>query len=142
VEIFDPTRTPKRFSDAIRELSPTADLVYYSGHSSFGSAVKRLSDLVAFMPGKYQIYFIDSCSTFFYSGHFVLWKRVQEANPGMEPSQLVHFILNADEMRVRGGGGSLVPVIQGLLSGRETYREILARLDPGPRAIAIGSGDT
>jgi hypothetical protein len=127
------------FYGRIAALSRNASVVYYAGHSSYGSAIRRLAELVEVQPQTPQIYYIDGCSTYFYSGQTALWDRVRAANPGdVPPGRFANLIVNGDAELANANGTNLVALVQALVGGTATYHEILGRLGRAGLPVVIG----
>jgi hypothetical protein len=58
---------PASFDTRYSELSAGADMILYNGHAGLGANVRSLQSKGKWMPGKYQIFFINGCDTFAYA---------------------------------------------------------------------------
>jgi hypothetical protein len=127
------------FFGRIAALSAPASVVYYAGHSSYGSAIRRLAELVEVRPATPQIYYIDGCSTYFYSGQTALWDKVRAANPGpVPPGRFANLIVNGDAELSNANGPNLATLLFALVGGTASYHEILAKLGRDSRPVVIG----
>jgi hypothetical protein len=58
------------FEQRYNELSGQADVIVYNGHAGLGQNVRALARMGTFLPGKYQIIYMNGCATFAYvDGH-------------------------------------------------------------------------
>lgn len=74
--LVDELRSASAAFDArYSELSAGADVILYNGHAGLGSNVRALEAKGKFMPGKYQIVFINGCDTFAYVDDTLAQKR-------------------------------------------------------------------
>ncbi|MBK7396303.1 MAG: hypothetical protein IPJ34_08390 [Myxococcales bacterium] len=63
------------FDTRYSELTAGADVILYNGHAGLGSNVRALEQKGRFVPGKYQIFFINGCDTFAYVDDTLAKKR-------------------------------------------------------------------
>jgi len=54
------------FERRYNELSGKADVIVYNGHAGLGQNVRALARMGTFVPGKYQIVYMNGCDTFAY----------------------------------------------------------------------------
>jgi hypothetical protein len=68
------------FNRWYNERSKEADLIVYTGHAGLGSNVRALTRKGTFVPGKYQMVFMDGCDTFAYVDGYMA-KEKARINP-------------------------------------------------------------
>jgi hypothetical protein len=65
------------FEARYKELSGKADVIVYNGHAGLGQNVRALARMGEFVPGKYQIVYMNGCDTFAYVDGHLAQSRAQ-----------------------------------------------------------------
>jgi hypothetical protein len=128
------------FHSWYRERTKTSDVVMYSGHAGLGDNIDVLVQDAEFEPNRYQIFFLNGCDTFSYFGN-ELFKAHGEVNPGSAPSKYLDVVTNSTSVYFNQMARESFIMMDELVRGNKTYREILRRMDPKQRAIVDGEED-
>lgn len=122
-------------------LSADSDLVSYNGHSGLGANIKKFSEIGQFLPGKYQIYFLNACSTFAYEDG-TIQKRFDAVNQSSGPNrERVDILSNGQMVGFSFLSYSNIVLLKALLAEKSTYEDILADFDPAQRPVVTGDED-
>ena len=135
--LFQPTDA---FKQRYNERSKISDYISYSGHSGMGANIRALAKMGTFLPGQYQIFFMNGCDTFFYVDDSL--RAAHEAvNPGSKPYEFFDILTNAMPSPFAQMANQNLIVVSSLLRQKDSYRQMLARFHPYQRAIVMGEED-
>lgn len=126
--------------EKIKKYSAEADYVMYNGHAGLGSNIDRFMSLVEFDKSKYQIYFLNGCDTFSYYPSSAMTK-VERTNTGDKASKWVDLITNAMPSYFNSMASNTTKMVEALIDGKVTYKEILKEIDDYQNATVMGEED-
>ncbi|MBI1859498.1 MAG: hypothetical protein HYR96_01095 [Deltaproteobacteria bacterium] len=130
----------EKFRQRYHERSERSDYISYSGHSDYGENIRALAKMGRFKKGQYQLFFINGCDTFAYvddqlrAAHLAI-------NPGAAPYEFFNIITNAMPASFSALARDNMVVLDALVRANQTYRQILAGLDPAQAANVMGEED-
>lgn len=131
------------FDARYESLTPTADLIAYNGHAGLGQNVRALARMGRWVPGKYQMFFMNGCDTFAYVDGSLAETRAA-LNPD-DPSGTKHmeFITNAMPSYFRSMPAASAAMVSGLLSYDvpKSYEEIFRGIDRAEVVLVTGEED-
>ncbi len=130
----------EEFITEYNERTKISDLVTYSGHSGLGANIRALANMGSFQKGQYQIYLVNGCDTFAYVDK-ALENAHQLANPDFAGTKFFDIITNAMPSYFHANPRSNMTLVDALVEGTKTYREILAGFDEAQRAVVTGEED-
>lgn len=128
------------YASTFKELSANADFIAYNGHSGLGVEIEQLMKMSEVKPGKYQLYFINACSSFAYRNR-ILEKRFRDANTGSPASKYLDMIMNTMPGYFRNIPTDNIHLLSSLVSAKENYFDILAKMSRNQNLIVIGEQD-
>jgi len=128
------------FVNLYNERTKISDLVTYSGHSGLGANIRALANMGSFQKDQYQIYLVNGCDTFAYVDK-ALENAHQQANPDFAGTKFFDIITNAMPSYFHSNPRSNMALVDALVEGTKTYREILANFDEAQRAVVTGEED-
>ena len=117
-----------------------SDLVSYSGHSGLGANIRALTRMGSFLPGQYQIFFVNGCDTFAYVENS-LRDAHAAANPGFGPSKYFDMITNSMPSYFHMNAYGNLTLIKSLLGRQLNYRQILGQIDSSQMPVVTGEED-
>jgi hypothetical protein len=117
-----------------------SDVIIYSGHAGLGDNIDVLIKNAVFKPKKYQIFFVNGCDTFTYVNED-LFSAHAEATPQAPVSKYLDIITNSVSVYFSRMGHGAFVLVDELVKRKNTYHEILRRIDPRQRAIVDGEED-
>ncbi len=132
-----------RFLQRYTELGPTADLVVYAGHSGLGDNIRSIANHASFLPGKYQMMYLDACDSFAYAGDTLALTRGAATPEDPTGTRNLDVIVNAMPATFAGMPAAAMAIVEALLPGKEarTYEEILAGFDTARVGFVLGDED-
>lgn len=128
------------FRAKYNERTLTSDFVSYNGHAGLGANIRALAKMGQFSKDQWQLFLVNGCDTFAYVDDS-LRKAHQNANPDFGPDKFVDVITNAMPAFFHALAQDNWAVIEGLLEGEKSYREILKGFDSYQRAAVTGEQD-
>jgi hypothetical protein len=130
-----------RFLRRYAELGPTADLVLYNGHSGLGENIRAISDHGSFLPGKYQIMYLDTCDSFAYVSADLPLSRATPDDPA--GTRNLDVVVNSMPATFAGMPAAAMALVGALLPGAapQRYEDILAGFDPSRVGFVLGDED-
>jgi len=122
-------------------LSANADLVTYVGHSVLGKNTRALSKMSVATPGRYQLFFFNSCDSFAYADTTLTDKRVSATDP--RGTKFLDVMTNVLPSYVVDESDSLLVVLGALLDRQHptSYQKILGNFPREQMVVAWGEDD-
>lgn len=134
------TLVDSEFRRAYDKRTMISDFVSYSGHSGLGANIRALARMGRFTKGQYQIFFVNGCDTFAYVDNS-LRDAHHRVNPEAGPNKYFDLITNAMPSYFHMNAENNLRMIDSLVDGSRTYREILRGFDRQQRAVVTGEED-
>jgi hypothetical protein len=131
------------FDARYESLTTTADLIAYNGHAGLGQNVRALARMGAWVPGKYQMFFMNGCDTFAYVDGSLAETRARLNPDDPSGTKYMEFITNAMPSFFRSMPLASVAMVRGLLSYAQpkTYEEIFKGIDSAEVVLVTGEED-
>jgi len=129
-----------------KEMSATSDYISYNGHSGYGDNIKKLEEWTQVQKGKYQLFYVDGCSTFAYVKD-VMFKKHADINPGEPASRYLDVITNVQPSYFSKMPEQNIHIINGLVAMNQSYLEMFTLVennvstDKNPMIIVSGEED-
>ncbi|MEO7329065.1 MAG: hypothetical protein ABI193_10830, partial [Minicystis sp.] len=132
-----------RFLQRYAALSPTADLILYNGHSGLGDNIRSIADNSSFLPGKYQMMYLDACDSFAYMSDDLGLSRGAQTADDPTGTRNLDVIVNGMPATFAGMPAAAMAIVEALLPDAEprTYEAILAGFDPARVGFVLGDED-
>jgi hypothetical protein len=135
--------TGPAFDTRYSSLSGNADMIFYNGHAGLGQNVRALAKKGKFLPGKYQVFFMNGCDTFAYvDGHLATTRAL--INPD-DPTgtKYMDMVTNVMPSFFHSMPNASLAMIRGLLSRDtpKTYQEIFKDIDRSEVVVVTGEED-
>jgi len=130
------------FDGRFGELTKTADIVTYGGHSGLSKNIKALAAKEQVSKEHYQVWFIDGCSTFAYLDRSLVDRRIEVNGADNDPNgtKYLDVIVNAQPAPWYTGAASQWTVLSALAATEHTtFMDIMD--DLGPSATPAVSGE-
>lgn len=131
------------FDQRYEELSSSADLIIYNGHSGLGANIRALASKGSWVEGQYAIVYMNGCDTYAYVD-----SSLADAHAAVNPddeigTRYVDIIMNAMPAYFSSFDENSMTMIRGLLSYDEprTYEHILEGISSSHVAIVAGEED-
>lgn len=142
--LVDNVRTAgSEFNQRYAELSADADLIVYSGHAGLGANIRALAQKGTFVPGKYQVFFMNGCDTFAYVDS-ALAERKMEINPD-DPNgtKYLDIVTNLMPSYFHSMANATMELVTGLahVDNPETYDEMFEGIDRAEVVVVTGEED-
>ena len=131
---------PYSFQQSYNERTLTSDFISYSGHSGLGANIRALARMGEFAKDQYQIFLVNGCDTFAYVDD-ALRSAHKAVNPEFGADKYIDVITNAMPSYFHMNNRSNMAVINALVGGKKTYKQILAGFDKTQRAVVTGEED-
>ncbi len=142
--LVDNIRTAGAAFDARYEaLSPRADLIAYNGHAGLGQNVRALARKGRFVPGQYQIFFMNGCDTFAYVDGSLAETRSQLNGEDPTGTKYMEFVTNAMPSFFSSMPYASMALFEGLLhfESPKTYDGIFEDIDRSEVVLVTGEED-
>lgn len=125
------------------ELGPTADVVLYEGHSGLGRNIRAITDQAAFLPGRYQLFYLDTCDSFAYLSDDFAERRGALTPDDPEGTQNLDVLVNAMPATFAGMPAAAMSIVEALLPDAEprTFEGILQGFDRERMGFVKGDED-
>ncbi len=129
------------FARRYSPLSAKADLVTYVGHSVLGKNTRALSGMSLPTPGRYQLFFFNSCDSFAYADTTLTDQRVSPSDP--RGTKLLDVMTNVLPSFVVDESESLLLLFGALLDRQHpiSYQKILGGLPKTQMVVVWGEDD-
>jgi len=141
--IKNPRAYDPAFDKTFKQLSPSADVIIYNGHSGFGANIRALASKAQFTKGHYVIVSMMGCDTFAYIDKDMA-SRVSALNPD-DPNgtRYLDMITNLTPGKTSWLHTSSLALLRGVVNPSQpsTYDAILSRFEPDHRAAVTGDED-
>ena len=142
--LVDNVRTAGPGFDArYEQLSPTADLIAYNGHAGLGQNVRALARKGRFLPGKYQVFFMNGCDTFAYVDGSLAQTRAALNPDDPTGTKYMEFVTNAMPSFFHSMAAASGAMVKGFLatSAPKTYDKIFEGIDRAEVVLVTGEED-
>jgi len=142
--LVDNVRTAgSEFNQRYEELSGDADLIFYNGHAGLGANIRALASKGSFLPGKYQIFFMNGCDTYAYVDNALALKKAQLNEDDPTGTKYLDVMTNIMPSFFRSMSGASQALIDGMLrhDAPMTYEEIFANIDRSEVVVVTGEED-
>jgi hypothetical protein len=122
-------------------LTREADVIIYDGHAGLGANVRALAQKGSFLPGRWQLFFLNGCDTFAYLDD-ELAKRRAVLNPD-DPTgtKYMDVLTNLMPAYFSSMPSASLAVVRGLLGPPRTYQEIFGDIDEQQVVVVTGEED-
>ncbi|MCA9582257.1 MAG: hypothetical protein KC416_10720 [Myxococcales bacterium] len=134
---------PASFYKRYEDLSGTADLIMYSGHSGLGANIRALASRGQWQTGQYAIVFMNGCDTYAYVDSS-LWDAHAAVNPD-DPTgtKYLDLMMNALPAFFSTFAESSFNIVEALLAVDEpqTYEEIFGGISRRQNVLVSGEQD-
>jgi hypothetical protein len=132
------------FDERFDPLSESADLITYGGHSGLSKNITALAERGVVAANKYQVYFLDGCSTFAYLDSTLADRRIAANGAEQDPNgtKFLDVIVNAQPVPWYSGADNQWVVLS-YLSGvqNRSYDDLLDRLSTSGSPVVAGEED-
>jgi hypothetical protein len=142
--LVDAITSPWEGFDARYEsLTPTADLISYSGHAGLGQNVRALARKGKWVAKKYQMFFINGCDSFAYVDGSLAQTRAVLNTDDVSGTKYMEFITNAMPSFFSSMPDASLALINGLLGFNQpkTYEQMFADIDRSEVVLVTGEED-
>ncbi|HIA04244.1 MAG TPA: hypothetical protein EYN66_20505 [Myxococcales bacterium] len=144
VLLVDGVQNPGTNFDArYEELSTSADLIAYNGHSGLGANIQTLAQKGEWVQGQYAIVFMNGCDTYAYVD-----SELADAHTAVNPddpngTKYLDIVTNAMPSPANKSSQNTMALTQGLLSYENpmTYEEIFANFHRSQVVLVSGEQD-
>jgi hypothetical protein len=142
--LVDNIRTAGRaFDERYAELTPTADLIAYNGHSGLGANIRALARKGDWATGQYAMVFMNGCDTYAYVDD-ALWTSHAEVNPDdPEGTKYLDIVMNAMPSFFSNMPHATMALVRGLADTENprTYDQIFADISSSQVVLVSGEQD-
>jgi hypothetical protein len=128
------------FDRLLGDASLMSDIIMYHGHSGLGSNVRGLAQKIRTKKDQYHLIVVNSCDTFAYMDDTLMLKH-KSANPNATDYKFVDIITNAMPSSFANLADTAMVITHAAVGQRQTYRQILARIDEDQHASVMGEED-
>ncbi len=131
------------FNARYNDLSETADMIFYNGHAGLGQNVRALANKGSFLPGKYQIFFMNGCDTFAYVDGALAQKKASINPDDPNGTKYLDMVTNAMPSFFSSMPYASMALIEGLLDvdAPKTWETIFAEIDDAEVVVVTGEED-
>ncbi|MDF2692267.1 MAG: Alkaline serine protease [Labilithrix sp.] len=131
------------FDARYESLTPSADLIMYNGHAGLGQNVRALARKGRWVPGKYQMFFMNGCDTFAYVDGSLAQTRAALNPDDPAGTKYMEFITNAMPSYFSSMPAASAAMVNGLLSFAQpkTYDKIFENIDRAEVVLVTGEED-
>lgn len=142
--LVDNVRTAGPAFDArYNALSETADMIFYNGHAGLGANVAALASKGRFLPGKYQIFFMNGCDTYAYVDGALAQKKAAINEDDPNGTKYLDMVTNVMPSYFHSMASASMALIKGLLAqdAPRTYEEMFREIDRSEVVVVTGEQD-
>lgn len=125
------------------ELVPWADVVMYNGHAGLGANVRALTKKGTFVPGKYQLFFMDGCDTFAYLDDTLATRRAALNSSDPTGTKYMDIMANAMPAYFVSMPAAAMALTRALLRPEAplSYTKIFKSVDAAQVVVVTGEED-
>jgi hypothetical protein len=134
---------PHSFFQRYEQLTLSADLIIYNGHSGYGANIRTLASRGEWAMGQYSVVLMNGCDTYAYVDN-----ALNEAHAAVNPddpigTKYVDVIANAMPAGAYVAPRAMMAVIEGLMSydAPKTYQEIFEDVSSSQVIVVSGEED-
>jgi hypothetical protein len=134
---------PYSFYQRYEQLTLSADLIIYNGHSGYGANIRTLARRGKWATGQYSVVFMNGCDTYAYVD-----SALNDAHAAVNPddptgTKYVDVIANAMPAGAYVAPRAMMAVINGLMSydAPKTYQEIFEDVSSSQVIVVSGEED-
>jgi hypothetical protein len=131
------------FDARYESLTPSADLIMYNGHAGLGQNVRALARKGRWVPGKYQMFFMNGCDTFAYVDGSLAQQRATLNPDDPTGTKYMEFVTNAMPSFFSSMPAASAAVVKGLMgyAAPKTYDKIFEGIDRAEVVLVTGEED-
>lgn len=131
------------FDERFDEVTAKADLIMYGGHSGLSKNIKALAAKGVVEAGRYQVFFIDGCSTFAYLDSTLVDRRIEVNGPEVDPSgtKFLDVIINAQPVPWYSGADNLWHILDHMTGGESTFYDVISTMSQAGSPVVTGEED-
>ncbi len=128
-------------------LTPSADLIVYSGHAGLGANVRALTSKGTFVPRKYVVWVLNGCDTFAYLDRTLADRRAVLNPDDPDGTRYMDTVSTAMGGFFSSGAATTMTFVDAMVGARDagssprTYRAIFADIDPRQVTVVTGEED-
>lgn len=128
-------------------LTPSADLIVYSGHAGLGANVRALTSKGTFVPRKYVVWVLNGCDTFAYLDRTLAERRAVLNPDDPEGTKYMDTVSTAMGGFFSTGAATTMTFVDAMIGARDagasprTYRGIFTDIDPRQVTVVTGEED-
>ena len=142
--LIDSPKVPNKTFDArYAALSQRADLIAYNGHAGLGANVRALAEKGKFLPGQYQLFFLNGCDTFAYLDDRLVTRRAAVNPDDPTGTKYMEVVTNLMPAYFSSMPSASMAVIEGLMrhDAPSSYEAIFAAIDESQVVAVTGEED-
>ena len=139
--IDSPKAAGASFDARYAALTREADLVVYDGHAGLGANVHALAQKGSFLPGRWQLFFINGCDTFAYLDDELAKRRAVHNPDDPSGTKYMDVLTNLMPSYFASMPSASIAVVRGLIGPPRSYQEIFADIDPEQVVVVTGEED-
>jgi hypothetical protein len=131
------------FDARYESLTPSADLIMYNGHAGLGQNVRALARKGRWLPGKYQMFFMNGCDTFAYVDGSLAQQRATLNPDDPSGTKYMEFVTNAMPSFFSSMPAASAAMVHGLMGfeAPKTYDKIFEGIDRAEVVLVTGEED-
>jgi hypothetical protein len=122
-------------------LTQHADLIIYDGHAGLGANVRALAQKGSFLPGRWQLFFLNGCDTFAYLDDELAKRRAVNNPDDPTGTKYMDVLTNLMPAYFSSMPSASLAVVRGLLGPPRTYQEIFGDIDEQQVVVVTGEED-
>ncbi len=131
------------FNERYAQLTPTADLIAYNGHSGLGANIRALASKGDWATGQYAVVFMNGCDTYAYVDD-ALWTAHAQINPDDDVgTKYLDIVMNAMPSFFSNMPYATLALVKGLtdIDSPRTYEQIFADISSSQVVLVSGEQD-
>lgn len=138
VRAYNPT-----FNARYEELSGSADLIAYNGHSGLGANIRALANKGSWVTGQYAIVFLNGCDTYAYVDSALADAHMNVNSDDSEGTKYLDIVTNAMPAYFASDAPATMAFIKALMAYEQprTYEQIFANVDSAQVVLVSGEQD-
>ncbi len=144
VLLVDGVQSPgDNFDARYEELSKTADLIAYSGHSGLGANIRALAKKGSWVQGQYAIVFMNGCDTYAYVDSELADAHIAVNPDDPNGTKYLDIITNAMPAPASRSSGNTLALVSALMDidAPRTYERIFSEFNRSQVVLVSGEED-